>query len=140
MFTIHEVASTAIHAGCSRLLRMISSRLTVVALERAVANRQPQAGLMHHPDRRLQYASPEYVARLDKYGIVASMSGPANPYDNASCEHFMKTLKREEIYANRYNLEQWRMNIEESIEEYYNRHRLHSALGYRREGPPLPRS
>jgi putative transposase len=59
------------------------------------------------------------------------MSRPANPYDNASCESFMKTLKREEIYANRYdNLEQLRTNIEEFIEEYYNRQRLHSALGY----------
>ena len=64
--------------------------------------------------------------------MVASMSRPANPYDNASCESFMKTLKREEIYANRYNnLEQLRTNIEEFIEEYYNRQRLHSALGYR---------
>jgi len=60
------------------------------------------------------------------------MSRPANPYDNASCESFMKTLKREEIYANRYeNLEHLRRNIEEFIEQYYNRQRLHSALGYR---------
>src|SRR6516165_10171507 len=60
------------------------------------------------------------------------MSRPANPYDNASCESFIKTLKREEIYANRYdNLEQLRANIEEFIEQYYNRRRLHSALGYR---------
>jgi transposase InsO family protein len=112
--------------------RTISSRLTVAALERAVADRQPQVGLVHHSDRGLQYASPEYVAALEKYGMVASMSRPANPYDNASCESFMKTLKREEIYANRYNnLEQLRTNIEEFIEEYYNRQRLHSALGYR---------
>ncbi len=69
---------------------------------------------------------------LEKYGIVPSMSRPANPYDNASCESFMKTLKQEEIYANRYeNLEQLRANIEEFIEQYYNRQRLHSALGYR---------
>jgi transposase InsO family protein len=111
---------------------MMSHRLTVAALERAVADRQPQAGLVHHSDRGLQYASPEYVAALDKYGMVASMSRPANPYDNASCESFMKTLKQEEIYTNRYNdLEQLRTNIEEFIEEYYNRQRLHSALGYR---------
>lgn len=110
---------------------MMSSRLTVVALERAVAERQPQAGLVHHSDRGLQYASPEYVATLEKYGMVASMSRPANPYDNASCESFIKTLKREEIYANKYdNLEQLRANIEEFIEQYYNQQRLHSALGY----------
>jgi putative transposase len=79
---------------------MMSSRLTVAALERAVADRQPQAGLVHHSDRGLQYANPEYVAALDRYGMVASMSRPANPFDNASCESFMNTLKREEIYAN----------------------------------------
>src|SRR5262249_40099808 len=64
--------------------------------------------------------------------LVPSMSRPANPYDNASCESFIKTLKREEIYANGYrNLEHLRQNLEEFIERYYNRVRLHSALGYR---------
>ena len=111
---------------------MMSSHLTVVALERAVADRQPQAGLVHHSDRGLQYASPEYVAALDRHGMIASMSRPANPYDNASCESFMKTLKREEIYANKYDdLDHLRVNVEEFIEQYYNRLRLHSALGYR---------
>ena len=111
---------------------MMSSRLTVAALERAVTQRRPRPGLVHHSDRGLQYARGDYVAVLEKYGLVPSMSRPANPYDNASCESFMKTLKREEIYANRYeNLEQLRTNIEEFIEQYYNRQRLHSALGYR---------
>jgi hypothetical protein len=60
------------------------------------------------------------------------MSRPANPYDNASCESFMRTLKREEIHANTYrDLEDLRASIEEFIERYYNRCRLHSALGYR---------
>ena len=70
---------------------------------------------------------------IEKYHMVASMSRPANPFDNASCESFMKTLKREEIYAHdKYDdLEHLRTNIEEFIEEYYNRQRLHSALGYR---------
>ena len=64
--------------------------------------------------------------------MIASMSRPANPYDNASCESFMKTLKREEIYANKYDdLDHLRINVEEFIEQYYNRLRLHSALGYR---------
>jgi hypothetical protein len=59
------------------------------------------------------------------------MSGPANPYDNASCESFIKTLKREEIYANEYaDLEHLRAHMEEFIERYYNQQRLHSALGY----------
>ena len=63
--------------------------------------------------------------------MVPSMSRPANPYDNASCESFIKTLKREEIYANEYStLEQLREHVEEFIERYYNQQRLHSALGY----------
>jgi putative transposase len=60
------------------------------------------------------------------------MSRPANPYDNASCESFIKTLKREEIYANEYqDLDHLRSNIAEFIERYYNQKRLHSALGHR---------
>ncbi len=112
--------------------RTLANRLTISALEQAIAQRRPRPGLVHHSDRGLQYARGEYVAILEQYGIVPSMSRPANPYDNASCESFMKTLKREEIYANRYdNLEHLRANIEEFIEQYYNRQRLHSALGYR---------
>lgn len=72
------------------------------------------------------------MAILRKHEMVPSMSRPANPYDNASCESFIKTLKREEIYANEYqDLEHLRSNIEEFIERYYNQKRLHSALGYR---------
>jgi len=74
---------------------------------------------------------PEYVKLLASQGMIPSMSRPANPYDNASCESFMRTLKREEIYANTYrDLEDLRAHIEEFIERYYNRIRLHSALGY----------
>lgn len=110
----------------------LGNRLTITALERAVAQRRPRPGLVHHSDRGLQYARGEYIAVLEKHGMVPSMSRPANPYDNASCESFMKTLKREEIYANGYdNLEHLRANIAEFIERYYNRQRLHSALGYR---------
>ena len=69
---------------------------------------------------------------LAKHQVIPSMSRPANPYDNASCESFLKTLKREEIYASSYeDLEHLRGNIGIFIEQYYNRCRLHSALGYR---------
>ena len=114
------------------LQRGITSRLPMAALERAIAERQPVPGLVHHSDRGVQYASGEYVALLNQHQMVPSMSRPANPYDNASCESFIKTLKREEIYASHYeNLEDLRANVENFIEEYYNKQRLHSALGYR---------
>ena len=87
---------------------------------------------MHHSDRGVQYASGDYVRILAKHQMLPSMSRPANPYDNASCESFLKTLKREEIYASSYeNLKHLRGNIEIFIEQYYNQQRLHSALGYR---------
>jgi len=112
--------------------RSLETRLAKAALQMALARRQPAAGLVHHSDRGVQYASAEYIEVLEQHGIIPSMSRPANPYDNASCESFMKTLKREEIYANTYrDLDDLRTNIEAFIEHYYNRCRLHSALGYR---------
>ena len=112
--------------------RTLAGRLTVAALERAIESRQPPPGVVHHSDRGVQYACVEYVTVLERNRIVPSMSRPANPYDNASCESFIKTLKREEIYVNQYeDLEHLRANIEEFIDQYYNRQRLHSALGYR---------
>lgn len=114
------------------LERTLAARLPVAALEDAIAERQPQPGLVHHSDRGVQYASGDYIRILDKHQIIPSRSRPANPYDNASCESFFKTLKREEVYANEYrDLEDLRANIEEFIERYYNPRRLHSALGYR---------
>ncbi len=112
--------------------RTLAARLPIAALEKAIAERQPPPGLVHHSDRGVQYASGDYVRILSKHQMIPSMSRPANPYDNASCESFMKTLKREEIYANDYrDLEHLLGNIEAFIEPYYNRCRLHSALGYR---------
>jgi putative transposase len=113
------------------LERTLATRLPKAALEQAIAERQPPPGLVHHSDRGVQYASDEYVKVLQQQKMIPSMSRPANPYDNASCESFMKTLKREEIYANDYvDLDHLRTNIEAFIEQYYNRCRLHSALGY----------
>ena len=112
--------------------RTLAARLPIAALEKAIAERKPPPGLVHHSDRGVQYASGAYVAVLRKHGMIPSMSRPANPYDNASCESFMKTLKREEIYANDYrDMEHLRENIAAFIDSYYNRVRLHSALGYK---------
>lgn len=112
--------------------RTLQSRLPLNALEKAIVNRQPPPGLVHHSDRGIQYACEDYIQVLRDHQMIPSMSRPGNPYDNASCESFMKTLKREEIYANDYrDLEHLIESIEVFIEHYYNRCRLHSALGYR---------
>ena len=124
--------------ACSRkvvgwaLDKTLATRLPLAALQQAIAARRPPPGLVHHSDRGIQYASGEYVQLLRQHQMIPSMSRPANPYDNASCESFIKTLKREEIYANEYrNLEDLRANIQRFIDQYYNRYRVHSALGYR---------
>jgi transposase InsO family protein len=112
--------------------RSLRAQVAVSALEQAIQRRQPPAGVVHHSDRGTQYASAEYVAVLTAHGMTPSMSRPANPYDNAFCESFMKTLKQEEIYCNHYaSFEELNGNLEEFIDIYYNRLRLHSALGYR---------
>src|SRR6202140_3180399 len=98
--------------------RTLATRLPMAALECAIAERKPPPGLVHHSDRGVQYASGDYVAVLRKHQMIPSMSRPANPYDNASCESFMKTLKREEIHANEYgDLNDVRTNIQAFIEE-----------------------
>jgi putative transposase len=112
--------------------RTLTARLPMLALERAITLRQPAPGLVHHSDRGVQYCSEQYTRLLDIHGILPSMSRPANPYDNAFCESFIKTLKREQIYANRYEyIDELSAQLEEFIDRYYNRLRLHSALGYK---------
>jgi putative transposase len=114
------------------LARTLSCELTKRALERAIATRQPAPGLVHHSDRGVQYAAQQYVDLLQQHQIIPSMSRPANPYDNAGCESFMKTLKREEIYAGDYrDFEDLRQHLADFIDHYYNRVRLHSTLAYR---------
>jgi putative transposase len=115
-----------------RLSRSLQSTLAVEALEQAITARQPPRGLVHHSDRGIQYAASEYIALLDRHGILPSMSRAGNPYDNATCESFMKTLKSEEIDGRSYaTLEELEQRIGEFLEVYYNRQRLHSSLGYR---------
>lgn len=109
----------------------LKAELPVCALERAIADRKPPSGVVHHSDQGVQYASKEYTQTLWKHGMLPSMSRPGNPYDNATCESFLKTLKREEIHASTYrDFEDLQKRLEEFIERYYNRCRLHSALGY----------
>jgi putative transposase len=118
-----------------RLSRSLQSTVAVEALEQALQARQPPAGLVHHSDRGIQYASETYTRILDAHGIVPSMSRAGNPWDNAACESFMKTLKAEQIDAQRYaTLEELEPDLAAFLDGYYNRRRLHSSLGYR---PPV---
>ena len=109
----------------------LEATLTIEALQMALKIRKPSAGLVHHSDRGVQYASGDYTDLLKAHGVQISMSRRGNPYDNAQCESFMKTLKYEEVYRNEYrDLAEARAQIGGFLEKIYNQKRLHSALGY----------
>jgi len=111
--------------------RTLQAELAVTALRMALIERQPQPGLVHHSDRGVQYASHDYTEILKQHHATISMSRRGNPYDNAACESFMKTLKQEEVYRNEYrDFHDARSSIGEFLECIYNQKRLHSALGY----------
>jgi putative transposase len=111
--------------------RSLEDSLTLAALRMALSRRIVQPGLVHHSDRGSQYASGDYTNLLKESGIGVSMSRKGNPWDNAACESFMKTLKYEEVFRNEYrDLQEARLSIREFLEKIYNQKRLHSALGY----------
>jgi transposase InsO family protein len=111
--------------------RTLEDQLTIAALRMALSRRRILPGLVHHSDRGTQYASNPYKDLLEANQITISMSRKGNPWDNAACESFMKTLKYEEVYRNEYrDLGEARASISGFLETVYNRKRLHSALGY----------
>lgn len=109
----------------------INAALVLAALQMALCHRRPPAGLIFHSDRGVQYASLEYRQALAVARMIASMSRKANCYDNAAMESFWSTLKLELVYRRHFvNQAQVRQAVFDYIEVFYNRQRLHSALGY----------
>jgi putative transposase len=110
----------------------LEDSLTLAALRMALSRRMVTPELVHHSDRGVQYASGDYTQLLKDHHIRISMSRKANPWDNAACESFMKTLKCEEVYRTEYRHQaEARLRIGEFLERVYNQKRLHSALDYR---------
>jgi putative transposase len=117
--------------GYSLSNRLTAKSTVVAALDMAVKHRRPPEGIILHSDRGIQYASKSFRKRLKKYRMTQSMSGKGNCYDNAVTETVFKTLKTEWIYGTSYADEhELRLSVFEYIELFYNRKRMHSALGY----------
>lgn len=116
--------------GLSMSERMTAD-LVLKALEQAILHRKPQAGLIHHSDKGSQYTSHDFQSLLALYGLIASMSGTGNCFDNATAESFFHTLKTEHVYFECYLTRQQAMqSIFEYVEVFYNRKRSHSTLGF----------
>jgi len=110
----------------------LKSELVTDALQQAIERRHPTKGLIHHSDRGKQYASTVCRNILESAKIASSMTKAGNCYDNAAMESFWSTLKTEMVYRKRFQCHgDARIALFEYIEVFYNRKRLHSALGYR---------
>jgi len=109
----------------------LRTELASAALMMALQRQRPAPGLIHHSDRGSQYAADEYRQLLATAGLQASMSRTGNCYDNAPMESFFHTLKVELVHQRRWaTREEARRDLFAYMEGYYNRQRMHSALGY----------
>jgi len=109
----------------------LQTNLAIRALDRAVVDRRVPAGIIHHSDQGVQYASADYVNRLEELGFQISMSRKGAPWENGRAESFIKTLKAEEVSLKPYrHIAEARRSIGHFLEDVYNQRRLHSALGY----------
>jgi transposase InsO family protein len=107
------------------------AELTIAALTMAIQRRRPRAALIHHRDRGSQYAAGDYRDILRAAAITQSMSRKANCWDNAPTESFFGTLKTELVHQREYrDRDAARRDLFAYIEGYYNRQRIHSAIGY----------
>lgn len=109
----------------------MTRKLVINAFLMAYWSRKPKAGLIHHSDKGSQYASHDFARILEGFGVIRSMSGKGNCFDNAVTETFFHTLKTELIFDYVFKTrEEAKSAIFEYIEIFYNRERLHSTLGY----------
>jgi putative transposase len=107
------------------------AQLVVEALELAVRQRRPPLGLVHHSDQGSQYVSLAFGQRCRDAGIDVSMGARGCALDNAVCESFYASLKKELIRRRSWPTRREAQGaIFEWIEGWYNRRRLHSTLGY----------
>lgn len=128
--TIMDLHSRRI-AGYS-MQKYLTRELVIEALQMAITNRRPGRGLVIHSDRGSQYASYDYQRLLQQYDFICSMSRKGDCWDNSPMESFFKTLKTELVYQRRFKARaEAKLEIFEYIEVFYNRFRLHSALGYK---------
>jgi Integrase core domain len=109
----------------------LRAELVVDALEMALARRRPDRGLIHHSDQGCQYTAVLFTKRCAKAGIEVSMGSVGDCYDNAVCEAFHASIKKERIYRQSWPTRaEARVAIFEYIEGFYNPRRRHSTLGY----------
>lgn len=119
--------------GWSLGCRLFTATTTLPALEMALKNRRASKGLLFHSDRGIQYANKAFTKKIKSFEFIPSMSRKGNSIDNAVSESFFNSLKRELIHRKSTLISQKRMKDEiiDFIENWYNKKRMHSALGYK---------